>query len=102
MKHWIILVLVAGSAQIISANGSSFGAGFAGGLFGGMVGGAMTRPRYREVTYVEQAPPTYYYSQRERELAAREARLRERERRLSAQYEDDLDGIIYLDEDYIY
>ena len=94
--------MVAGSAQIISANGSSFGAGFAGGLFGGMVGGAMTQPRYREVTYVEQAPaPTYYYDQRERELNRREARLRERERRLRAQ-DDDLDVIIGFDEDYIY
>lgn len=94
--------MVAGSAQIISANGSSFGAGFAGGLFGGMVGGAMTQPRYREVTYVEQAPPTYYYSQRERELNRREARLRERERRLATRADDDLDVIIGFDEDYIY
>ena len=112
MKYWIVCVLVAGSAQMVSAHGcgSTFGAAFGGSVLGSMVGGAITQPRYREVTYVEQAPaPTYYYDQRERDLAAREARLKEKERllkkrskKLKQSEDDDLDAIIYLDEDYIY
>ncbi len=104
MKYWIVWVLVAGSAQMVSAHGcgSTFGAAFGGSVLGSMVGGAITQPRHREVTYVEQAPATtYYYDQRERELDRREARLRDRERRLRAQ-DDDLDVIVGFDEDYIY
>lgn len=79
------MVITAGVATA-HGGGGSFGMGFAGGLFGGMVGSAITQPRYREVTVVEQMPAqsSYYADQRERELWLREQRLREREELLRA------------------
>lgn len=107
MKRIYYLLLISAGAITAHGGGSSFGMGFAGGLFGGMVGSAMTQPRYREVTVVEQVPaqPSYYHDQRERDLWEREQRLREREKMLQSRskkkqavvvedVDDDLDALI--------
>lgn len=106
MKRIYYLLLITAGAITAHGGGSSFGMGFAGGLFGGMVGSAITQPRYREVTVVEQVPAqsSYYHDQRERDLWLREQQVRERERMLQARSsrpqsvvedkEDDLDALI--------
>jgi hypothetical protein len=98
MKCAYALILISFGAIAAHGGGSSFGMGFAGGLFGGMVGSAITQPRYREVTVVEQKP-SYYQDERERELWLREQRLKERERMLQARSKKRQSVIVEEDDD---